>query len=219
MRSLVWWSRRTGLAGVEMTDGRVVARTAVFIRPGNQPHADGLLCGLGCEVNEAGFVTVDATGRTSVFGVWAAGNVVDPRAQVITSAGAGSAAAIAINATWCKCRSNRQRKTTKPLVGRSSPRWRHATPRPCRRASVVKQFANLGLDLHPHRRGHRRDWPPVAKGTLPVTCRLFVDRKPHDVDCEGICQVLLTSLSRVGTLPKRNVQVVVSLRNVAPTAK
>ena len=31
-------------------------------------------------------------------GVWAAGNVVDPRAQVITAAGAGSAAAIAINA-------------------------------------------------------------------------------------------------------------------------
>jgi hypothetical protein len=30
--------------------------------------------------------------------VWAAGNVVDPRAQVITAAGAGSAAAIAINA-------------------------------------------------------------------------------------------------------------------------
>jgi thioredoxin reductase len=31
-------------------------------------------------------------------GVWAAGNVVDPRARVITAAGAGSAAAIAINA-------------------------------------------------------------------------------------------------------------------------
>jgi thioredoxin reductase len=30
--------------------------------------------------------------------VWAAGNVVDPRAQVITAAGAGSAAAIALNA-------------------------------------------------------------------------------------------------------------------------
>jgi len=53
---------------------------------------------LGCELDEAGFVTVDATGRTSTFGVWAAGNVVDPRAQAITSAGAGSAAAIAINA-------------------------------------------------------------------------------------------------------------------------
>jgi thioredoxin reductase len=86
------------LTGVELTDGRVIARTAVFIRPGNLPHADGLLTGLGCEVNAAGFACVDATGRTSSFGVWAAGNVVDPRAQVITSAGAGSAAAIAINA-------------------------------------------------------------------------------------------------------------------------
>nr|WP_291980583.1 hypothetical protein [Luteitalea sp.] len=32
------------------------------------------------------------------MGCGGAGNVVDPRAQVITSAGAGSAAAIAINA-------------------------------------------------------------------------------------------------------------------------
>jgi thioredoxin reductase len=86
------------LTGVELADGRLIARTAVFIRPGNVPHADGLLNALGCGVNEAGFVTVDATGRTSTSGVWAAGNVVDPRAQVITAAGAGSAAAIAINA-------------------------------------------------------------------------------------------------------------------------
>jgi thioredoxin reductase len=76
----------------------VIDRTAVFVRPGNIPHADGLLNALGCEVNEAGFAVVDATGRTSTFGVWAAGNVVDPRAQVITAAGAGSAAAIALNA-------------------------------------------------------------------------------------------------------------------------
>jgi thioredoxin reductase len=86
------------LTGVELLDGRVVARTAVFVRPGNVPHDDGLLTGLGCDVDAAGFVTVDATGRTSTAGVWAAGNAVDPRAQVITSAGAGSAAAIAINA-------------------------------------------------------------------------------------------------------------------------
>ena len=86
------------LTGVELADGRVIARTAVFIRPVNVPHADGLLSGLGCDVDGAGFATVDSTGRTSVAGVWAAGNVVDPRAQVITAAGAGSAAAIAINA-------------------------------------------------------------------------------------------------------------------------
>ncbi len=86
------------LSGVELADGRVIARSAVFVRPGNVPHADGLSAGLGCEVTAAGFVIVDATGRTTAPGVWAAGNVVDPRAQVITSAGAGSAAAIAINA-------------------------------------------------------------------------------------------------------------------------
>jgi thioredoxin reductase len=86
------------LIGVELVDGQVVARTAVFIRPDNVPHDDALLTSLGCEIDEAGFATVDATGRTSAHGVWAAGNVADPRAQVITAAGAGSAAAIAINA-------------------------------------------------------------------------------------------------------------------------
>lgn len=70
----------------------------MFIRPNNQPHDDGLVAAIGCDVDEAGFPIVDATGRTSVAGVWAAGNVVDPRAQVITAAGHGSAAAIAINA-------------------------------------------------------------------------------------------------------------------------
>jgi len=86
------------LIGVELAGGRVVARSAVFVRPGNVPHPDGLLPGLGCELDQAGFVIVDGTGGTSVPGVWAASNVVDPRAQVITTAGAGSAAAIAINA-------------------------------------------------------------------------------------------------------------------------
>ncbi len=86
------------LVGVELLDGRVIARTAVFIRPSNIPHADGLLAALGCQLDAAGFVAVDDSGRTTTPGVWAAGNVVDPRAQVITSAGAGSAAAIALNA-------------------------------------------------------------------------------------------------------------------------
>ena len=54
------------LVGVELSDGRVVARTAVFIRPGNRPHEDGLLAGLGCELDEGGFPVVDTTGRTSI---------------------------------------------------------------------------------------------------------------------------------------------------------
>lgn len=86
------------LRGVELVGGQFVATTAVFVRPGLVPHADGLLASLECETNAAGFPLVDATGRTSHPAVWAAGNASDPRAQVITAAGAGSAAAIAINA-------------------------------------------------------------------------------------------------------------------------
>jgi thioredoxin reductase len=86
------------LQGVELVDGTLVTRSAVFIRPGLTSRGNELLVGLGCTVDEGGFVPIDATGWTSVPGVWAAGNVVDPRAQVITAAGAGSAAAIALNA-------------------------------------------------------------------------------------------------------------------------
>jgi thioredoxin reductase len=86
------------LVGVALDDGSVIARAAVFVRPSILPHPDGLLGQLGCRTDEYGFATVDVGWRTSTIGVWAAGNVVDPRAQVITAAGAGSAAAISINA-------------------------------------------------------------------------------------------------------------------------
>jgi thioredoxin reductase len=85
------------LQGVELGDGTVFARTAVFIRPRFVPNAD-LLTGLGCAVDEHGWVVHEPAGRTTVAGVWVAGNAVDPRAQVITAAGQGSAAAIALNA-------------------------------------------------------------------------------------------------------------------------
>jgi thioredoxin reductase len=85
------------LRGVRLADGSVVPRDALFVPPRFVPHHD-LLTGLGCATDDDGWVTTDPTGRTSVPGVWAAGNVVDPRAQVITAAGAGSAAAIALNA-------------------------------------------------------------------------------------------------------------------------
>jgi thioredoxin reductase len=85
------------LTGVELADGSVVRRSAVFVRPDFRPNAD-LLAGLGCATYDNGWVVADPTGRTSVPGVWVAGNAVNPRAQVITAAGEGSAAAIALNA-------------------------------------------------------------------------------------------------------------------------
>ncbi|MHA6668388.1 NAD(P)/FAD-dependent oxidoreductase [Homoserinimonas sp. A447] len=85
------------LAGVALTDGSTVACEAVFVAP--RPHpADGILHSLGCETDPAtGFIAVDAAGQTSVPGIWAAGNVVNANAQVITAAGAGSSSAMAIN--------------------------------------------------------------------------------------------------------------------------
>ena len=84
------------LVGVQLRDGCVVPRDALFVPPRFVANHD-LLTGLGCRIDDNGWVTTDPTGQTSVPGVWAAGNVVDPRAQVITAAGAGSAAAIALN--------------------------------------------------------------------------------------------------------------------------
>ena len=81
------------LTGVELADGRLVARTALFVRPVPAPADDALLTRLGCDVDADGCAVVDAGGRTSVFGVWAAGNVVNPFLSVIASAGAGAMAA------------------------------------------------------------------------------------------------------------------------------
>jgi thioredoxin reductase len=83
------------LTGVE-AGGRIVPRTAVFLMPDFVP-ADGLLRDLGCELDEQGWVRVDRAGRTSVPGVWAAGNVVDPAATLITAAGAAAYTAGMLN--------------------------------------------------------------------------------------------------------------------------
>ncbi|MBA2559675.1 MAG: NAD(P)/FAD-dependent oxidoreductase [Propionibacteriales bacterium] len=85
------------LCGLEMHDGSTVPRDALFLPPRFVPNND-LLVGLGCDVDQNGWVVTDGTGHISVPGVWVAGNLANPRAQVITAAGEGSAAAIAINA-------------------------------------------------------------------------------------------------------------------------
>lgn len=85
------------LRGVELEEGRTVPRTAIFVRPTFTPQ-DELLRDVGCAPDEDGWIAHDALGATSVPGVYVAGNAVDPRAQVVTAAGQGSATAVAINA-------------------------------------------------------------------------------------------------------------------------
>lgn len=103
--------------GVELTDGQIVHRAAVFVRPVTVPHPDGFFEHLGCELEPTGFPVTDRVGRTTAFGVWAAGNAADPRAQVITSAGAGSAAAIAINADLVIEDVDRAVEASRPRLG------------------------------------------------------------------------------------------------------
>ncbi len=97
-RSAAWSSRTTGCTGVELEDGRVVRRDAVFVRPAFTPNSD-LLTGLGCATarERLGRGRPDRP-HAACPACGSAGNAVNPRAQVITAAGEGSAAAIAINA-------------------------------------------------------------------------------------------------------------------------
>jgi thioredoxin reductase len=85
------------LRAVQLAGGRTVEREALFMRPALRANLDNPAVLLGCELREDGLVHTGPEGRTSVPGVWAAGNATNPRAQVITAAGEGSVAAIAIN--------------------------------------------------------------------------------------------------------------------------
>ncbi len=84
------------LTAIAMVDGRSIPRQAVFVPPRFVPN-HALLTGVGCDLDEQGWVVTGPNGTTSLPGLWAAGNVSNARAQVITAAGEGSAAAIAIN--------------------------------------------------------------------------------------------------------------------------
>ncbi|MEV0763526.1 NAD(P)/FAD-dependent oxidoreductase [Nocardia sp. NPDC050435] len=95
----------SGRADVRLADGTELSFDAVVVGP-RMIVAAGFLGDLGLETERmeidgylfATFVKADANGATAVPGVWAAGNVTDPRAQAIVSAGAGLTAGAMINA-------------------------------------------------------------------------------------------------------------------------
>ena len=90
------------LTGVRLQNGEVIPRGAVVVGPRFAARA-GMLAGLGLELttHPSGMgehVEAGAMGLTSVPGVWVAGNVTDPTAQVLASTNAGAMAGAAINA-------------------------------------------------------------------------------------------------------------------------
>jgi thioredoxin reductase len=92
------------LTGVRLEGGKVIARDVLTVQTTLRAKAS-FLTGLGLEVTaqEAGGVVygdalvVDAKGETAVPGVFAAGNVTEPMAQVLHAAGAGLRTGAAIN--------------------------------------------------------------------------------------------------------------------------
>ena len=99
------------LTGLRLADGTVVARAALAV-PTRMVARAGFLADLGLRPvphpSGAGeHLAVDATGRTGVAGVWAAGNVTDLTAQVGAAAAAGAAAGAQINADLLADRTRR----------------------------------------------------------------------------------------------------------------
>jgi thioredoxin reductase/SAM-dependent methyltransferase len=93
------------LVGVRLADGRRVPCEALVVFPRVHQRADFVTpLGLVPEPVEIGGVTLGTVlpaapdGATTVPGVWAAGNVADVRAQVVSSAASGLMAGASINA-------------------------------------------------------------------------------------------------------------------------
>ncbi|MFJ8050707.1 NAD(P)/FAD-dependent oxidoreductase [Streptomyces luteogriseus] len=86
------------LTGVRLADGAEHARSVLFLAPRAVPQT-GLLERLGAELHDTPFgayPVVDATGLTTVPGVWAAGNAIGFAEQVVHAASGGYRAASAI---------------------------------------------------------------------------------------------------------------------------
>jgi thioredoxin reductase len=84
------------LSRIRFADGSSDDRAALFFAPDFTPSP--LPAQLGCELDEDGMMVIDEDGRTSVPGVFGAGDATIGKAAVVLAAAAGSRAAYAINA-------------------------------------------------------------------------------------------------------------------------
>ncbi|MBC7869687.1 MAG: NAD(P)/FAD-dependent oxidoreductase [Chitinophagaceae bacterium] len=86
----------TTLEGIVFTDGSYLQRDVIFVRPAQIQHSL-LPAKLGCAMTENGFVDVDEQGKTSIEGVYAAGDLTSMMQQVLFAASRGAASAAGIN--------------------------------------------------------------------------------------------------------------------------
>ncbi len=85
------------LTGVRLADGTVIPRARGFLRPVWSPQL-GFAEALGLDSDTDGYLVTDRQGRTSVPGVYAAGETTAPGPQqLIVAAGSGAVVAAAVN--------------------------------------------------------------------------------------------------------------------------
>ena len=84
------------LTQIEFSHGPAELREALFVNT-RRDQPNGLAATLGCEMTEAGTIVTDADGRTSVAGVYAAGDAATPHSRSVANAiGMGSRVAYAV---------------------------------------------------------------------------------------------------------------------------
>jgi thioredoxin reductase/SAM-dependent methyltransferase len=147
------------LTGIRTASGHRLELDAIFVSsaPGVQ---DGLLAGLQLNRIPNPFGTgtllaVDASGKTSHPRVWAAGNVVNPSANVPMSMAAGAMAGAAVNATLLEEDFDRAFAAASPLERATTPAdwWeaRYAGTEHAWSGRVNKVLADVAAGLTPGR--------------------------------------------------------------------
>lgn len=81
---------------LHFADGSSVVRSAIFLKPA-LALASGLPLELGCRLDAPGRLQVDASWRTTVPGVYAAGDIAAPKGFVTVAAASGAQAAVALD--------------------------------------------------------------------------------------------------------------------------
>ncbi len=94
-------STDTHIHAIRLADDTLIRCDALFIRPKTTQRSP-FARELGCTMTATDLVEVDVRGRTSVDGVYAAGDLASPMRSVALAVAQGAAAAYGINAALCE---------------------------------------------------------------------------------------------------------------------
>ncbi|MBK8026661.1 MAG: NAD(P)/FAD-dependent oxidoreductase, partial [Chloroflexi bacterium] len=85
------------IQAIHFADSTTMTVDALFVRP-KTTHRTSFAQDLGCTIDERNVIQVDILGRTTVEGVYAAGDIASPMRSVAVAVARGAAAAYGINA-------------------------------------------------------------------------------------------------------------------------